>query len=165
MLDPDYKPWPRLRPNDPKLRNWCDDRADKKTAGLAKLQSHCDSHDKVAYDEVLREVVALFGEGMQEPLHFTANHGGLPCLEVTDDKFRMSNMKEWEKGLASKLRSDNNPAERPFAVAKALLHVFPCMTIANLGRLDHARANGTLKLASTNGRKKIRSPRPKLERR
>ena len=73
-------------------------------------------------------------------------------LEVTDGKFRISNMKEWEQGLASKLRSDNNPAERPFAVAKALLCVFPCMTIANLGRLAHAKVNGTFKLASADGR-------------
>lgn len=73
---------------------------------------------------------------------------------MTNGKFAISNMKEWEKSLASNLRSDNNPAERPFAVVKALLHVFPCVTIANLGRLAHARVNGTFKLASVEGKTK-----------
>ena len=75
-------------------------------------------------------------------------------LEVTNGKYSNSKMKEWEQEASTNLRSDNNPAERPFAVVKALLHVFPSMTIANLGRLAHARVNGTFRLTSSGGKTK-----------
>ena len=58
-------------------------------------------------------------------------------------------MRQWEKDVASKMRSDNNPAERPFAIMKDILQRCPTMTLANLGRLAHVKTNGTYTLPAS----------------
>ena len=83
----------------------------------------------------MREVFALFGEGIHESLQRTMGD----YLESTSGDKSNSKMELWEKARAAELRCDNNPAERPFGIIKALLENFPSMSLSNLGRLAHAR--------------------------
>jgi hypothetical protein len=64
-------------------------------------------------------------------------------LVSTDGKKNKVYTTEWEMERASHLVCHNNWAERPFAVVKALAHLYPKMSLANLSSLAHARVNGT----------------------
>ena len=52
----------------------------------------------------------------------------------------------------AKLLSTNNAAERPFAVAKAYLHIYGRMKLSNLAQFSLAMCNGSHRLAGPTGR-------------
>ena len=67
-------------------------------------------------------------------------------LEKTDGGMAASKLEPWMKELAADLICHNNHAERPFAVAKYLDHIFQSMSLKNLAGLALAKCNGTYAL-------------------
>ena len=64
----------------------------------------------------------------------------------------MSKMSESAKEFASQLLGHNNHAERPFAIMKALKHLFPSMRLPFLSYLAHTKANGTFRMPEARGK-------------
>jgi hypothetical protein len=59
---------------------------------------------------------------------------------------------DWEKEAVAKLLATNNAAERPFAVAKAYLHVYGSMKLSNLAKFSLSMCNGSHRLAGPKGK-------------
>ena len=95
---------------------WHDDREEGKDARLAKLRAFRSRPDAEEYTVVLRDILALFGEGIQESFERTM----ADYLESTDGKWALSKLSDHDIERAKDLIAHNNFAERPFAVMKAL---------------------------------------------
>jgi hypothetical protein len=74
---------------------------------------------------------------------YLKNTGGIYRNELRD---------EWELEAVAKLLSHNNAAERPFAIVKAYLQVFPTMRLATLANFSLAMTNGSHRPAGTLGK-------------
>ncbi len=70
-------------------------------------------------------------------------------LEATGGRMRNSNVTAWEKEISSCMICTNNPAEGPFATARAFLHMYPTLKLRTLATLCAAVVNGTYKPAHT----------------
>ena len=77
------------------------------------------------------------------------------CPQVTSGDLRNDLKQEWEVEKVTKLLSTNNAAERPFAVAKAYLHIYGSMKLSTfLAQFTLAMCNGSHRLAGPNGKQK-----------
>ena len=115
---------------------------------LAELRLYEGREDLDNYEPVLREVLKLFGVAILKSLERTMgkylkNTGGIYRNELRD---------EWELEAVAKLLSHNNAAERPFAIVKAYLQVFPTMRLATLANFSLAMTNGSHRPAGTLGK-------------
>ena len=106
------------------------------------LRSYESREDAAAYTPVLKQVLRLFGEGIHESLNRTMSN----YLEKTGGDMAASKLEPWMKELAADLICHNNHAERPFAIAKYLDHIFQSMSLKNLAGLSLAKCNGTFAL-------------------
>jgi hypothetical protein len=59
---------------------------------------------------------------------------------------------EWELEKVSKLLCTNNPAERPFAVAKAYMNIYGRMNLRNLAKFTLSMCNGSHSMAGPKGK-------------
>ena len=150
VLQETFRPWPKIKAGNAAVDGLYANLEARAGTRLKRLHDHRDRPDCVKYDAVLREVFAIFGESIHESLGRTMSE----YLESTNGACRTSNLNDWEKDLTKQLRSDNNPAERPFAVMKDLQHKYPSMSLVNLGRLSQARVNGTFRIGSEGGKTK-----------
>ena len=66
--------------------------------------------------------------------------------------YRNELREEWELEAVAKLLSHNNPAERPFAIVKAYLQVFPTMRLATLANFSLSMTNGSHRPAGALGK-------------
>ena len=107
------------------------------------LRSYESREDAAAYTPVLKQVLRMFGEGVHESLNRTMSN----YLEKTGGDMAASKLEPWMKELAADLICHNNHAERPFAVAKYLDHIFQSMGLKNLAGLSLAKCNGTYALS------------------
>ena len=73
-------------------------------------------------------------------------------LKSTGGIYRNELREEWELEAVAKLLSHNNPAERPFAIVKAYLQVFPTMRLATLANFSLSMTNGSHRPAGTLGK-------------
>jgi hypothetical protein len=124
---------------------------------LAELRLYEGREDLENYEPVLREVLHLFGAAIITSLERTMGN----CLKSTGDAYRNELREEWELQEVSKLLSHNNAAERPFAVVKAYLDVFPNMKLSTLAEYSLAMTNGSHRPAGTLG--KTKKPRTLCE--
>ena len=124
-----YRPWPVHTASS----RWHAKRSSKvlKSEGAAELgkkqdemrkllRSYESREDAAAYTPVLMQVLRMFGEGVHESLNRTMSN----YLEKTGGDMAASKLEPWMKELAADLICHNNHAERPFAVAKYLDHIF-----------------------------------------
>jgi len=139
ILAEGWKPWAKVKANDIQVVEMYRKLDAKRAARRAQLLNHLDRPDAGAYKQVVMKIFHLFGEGIQEYLQRPMGE----YLVATGGAKANPQMRQWEKDIASKIRSDNNPAERPFAIMKDILQRCPTMTLANLGRLAHVKTNGT----------------------
>ena len=105
----------------------------------AKLRNFRDRADAAEYEVVLKEVFALFGEGVHESLERTMGK----YLERTNGDKALSKLSDWEVQDSKKLLSHNNHAERPFATVKAIHKNFPSMKLSMMSAVAHAKSCGT----------------------
>ena len=64
-------------------------------------------------------------------------------LEATGGTDQNQHKTQWEKEIAAKLICTNNPAESPFATAKAYLNLYPTMKLRSLAAFSASICNGT----------------------
>ena len=114
VLDTDYRPWPRVRYTERASRHFYDHLERNKPAALMELKQYEKKSDLAVYMPILLEVMQLFGLAVHTSLERTMGK----YLKATDGVFRNELRPDWQLELMSKLLCTNNPAERPFAVAK-----------------------------------------------
>ena len=103
------------------------------------LQKYKNREDLETYTVVLKEVFNLFGQGIHESLTRTMG----AYLEATGGTDQNQHKTQWEKAIASKLICTNNPAESPFATAKAYLDLYPTMNLRSLAAFSASICSGT----------------------
>ena len=114
ILDTGYRPWPRVRYLQAPSRNYYNYLESNKIAEIQELKSFEQRADLEIYRPILLEVLKLFGLSIHTSLERTLGQ----YLKSTDGVFRNDLRDDWELGKVAKLLCTNNPAERPFGVAK-----------------------------------------------
>jgi hypothetical protein len=148
VLDDNCRPWDKVRTDNAECRNWCANRDTRKAQRLRRLRTCRDRPDAEECTVVLRQVLALFSEGTQEPFQRTMSD----CLEDTNGDKAFSKTPEWRAKQDWDIHSHNNAAERPFAVIKALKRLFPSTKLSYLPALSLAKVNGTYAVEETGGK-------------
>jgi hypothetical protein len=87
------------------------------TSDREELKQYEKRADVDVYRPILLEVINLFGVAIHTSLERTLGK----YLKATDGVFRNKLREDWELEMVAKLLCTNNPAERPFAVAKGNL--------------------------------------------
>ncbi len=82
---------------------------------------------------------------MEKAIHTSLRRTMGTYLESTNGINRNSTLTSEEKDLTSLLRSENDAAERAFAVVKEMHRRFPGMSFGTLAGVALARLNGTFK--------------------
>ena len=116
VLEIDYRPWPRVRYSEGPSRSYYNHLEKNKAAEREELRQFEKKSDIVVYRPILIEVLQLFGTAIHTSLERTLGK----YLKATDGIFRNDLRPDWQLGMVSKLLCTNNPAERPFAVAKGI---------------------------------------------
>ncbi len=93
FLDVSYRPWPKLKQDNPEVVNQYDRLETNLAATRELLLSHQNSRDNDQYNVVLKEVLRLFGEGIHESLTRTMGD----FLEAIGGAKAESKLEEWEK--------------------------------------------------------------------
>jgi hypothetical protein len=114
VLETDYRPWPRVRYTEGASRHYYDHLERNKAAALTEIKQYEKKSDVAVYTPILLEVLQLFGLAIHTSLERTMGN----YLKATDGAFRNELRPDWQLEMVSKLLCTNNPAERPFAVAK-----------------------------------------------
>jgi len=139
ILEDAYRPWGRHEC----IRNveWHVEHDRRLSARKAVLREFRSRSDAAEYTVILKEVFALFGNGIKESLFRTMGD----YLEATNGKFARSKLPEYVVEDSHDLYNHNNNAERPFAVMKAFQKQYPSMSVSMLGAMTHARMSGVFK--------------------
>ncbi len=111
-----YRPWPRCRYNEGPSRLYYTHLEKHKEAERAELRAFQTKSDIEIYKPILIEVLNLFGTAIHTSLERTLGE----YLRATDGIFRNELRPDWQLEKVSRLLCTNNPAERPFAVAKGM---------------------------------------------
>ena len=93
ILDVNYRPWPKLKQDNPGVVNQYDRLETNLAATRKLLLSHQNARDNDQYSVVLKEVLCLFGEGIHESLTRTMGD----FLEAIGGAKAESKLEEWEK--------------------------------------------------------------------
>ena len=136
VLEEGYRPWPRVHPEDVQCQNWYVQNEARKPATLATLRMFLEQEDADEYAAVLRQVLALVGEGIHESLARTMGD----YLEETKGKYRNSQLSEVTVSRMKPLKSTNNDAERYsplhfiFSCSVCALHHLPLLIFVGLSQ-------------------------------
>jgi hypothetical protein len=114
-----------------------------KERALGILRQYIGREDVEQYRIILKHLLRLFGDAIKESLTRAMGE----YLEATGGRLRNATKTEWEKDVASRMICTNNPAEGPFATARAFLHMYPTLKLHTLATLCAAIVNGTFKPA------------------
>jgi hypothetical protein len=98
----------------PPSRSYYDHLERNKTDDIRELKQYETRTDLDMYLPILLEVVQLYGLAIHTSLECTLGK----YLKATSGVFRNELRADWELEKVAKLLCTNNPAERPFAVAK-----------------------------------------------
>jgi hypothetical protein len=143
ILKDGWRPWPRVLDGTEVSWDFYDIHDRHKERDLNFLRTYRVREDVEQYTTVLQQVLRLFGAGIKESLTRTMGE----FLEATGGRMRNSNVTAWEKEISSRMICTNNPAEGPFATARAFLHMYPTLKLRTLATLCAAVVNGTYKPA------------------
>ncbi len=114
ILNAGYRPWPRVRYSKPPCRSYYEHLERNKTDEISDLKQYETRADLDMYLPILLEVLQLYGLAIHTSLERTLGK----YLKATSGVFRNELRDDWELEKVAKLLCTNNPAERPFAVAK-----------------------------------------------
>jgi hypothetical protein len=121
VIDDLYRPWPRCRYNEGPSKLYYTHLEKHKAAERAELRAFETKSDVEMYKPILIEVLNLFGTAIHTSLERTMGK----YLKATDGIFRNELRPDWQLEKVSLLLCTNNPAERPFAVAKGMYVQLP----------------------------------------
>jgi hypothetical protein len=119
VLAVDFRPWPRFRANEARSQSFYETLERNKKSDLTELRRFETSEDLDIYRPILIEILNLFGIAIHTLLERTLGH----YLKATDGMYRNELRDDWQLEKVSALLCTNNPAERPFAVAKAYMNI------------------------------------------
>jgi hypothetical protein len=109
-----YRPWLRVRFSQAPSRSYYAHLEKNKAADRVELKQYEKRPDLDIYLPILVDVPQLWGIAIHTSLECTLGK----YLKSTDGIFRNDLREDWELDKVGKLLCTNNPAERPFAVAK-----------------------------------------------
>jgi len=138
ILDEGFRPWPKIHHGSEASWDFYDIHERNKADDLKVLRVYEKREDVATYTVVLKEVFQLFGEAIKESLTRTMGS----YLEATGGRQSNSTKTEWEKELTSRMICTNNPAESPFATARAYLDIYPSLKLRTLATNCAAVCNG-----------------------
>ena len=142
LLEDAHQPWPRVQPSNTDLSDWYEKRTASMNAQKEVLRQFYEREDRIQYEPVLRELLSLFGDAIQES--FARNIADY--LEATNGRLANSKLSEPDKKRKAELLCHNNAAERTFAVFRSMLQRYPSMSLRCAATISCARLNGTFKM-------------------
>ena len=148
ILAVDFRPWPRFRANEARSQSFYERLERNKTADLTELRRFETREDQDIYRPILIETLNLFGLAIHTSLERTLGH----YLKATDGMFRNELRDDWQLEKVSALLCTNNPAERPFAVAKAYLNIYQSLSLRTLASFSLSMCNGSHRPAESQGK-------------
>jgi len=153
IMQEGWRPWPRVKEGSEASWDFYDILDRHKARDLELLNRYQVRADVEQYTAMLKTVLRLFGEAIKESLTRTM----ADYLEATGGRLRNANKTEFEKDVASRMICTNNPAEGPFATARAFLHMYPTLKLRTLATLSAAIVNGTYKPLRKKGTKVVQA--------
>ena len=148
ILDNDFRPWPRVRGNEARSRIFYENLERNKEADLAELRRFESREDLEVYRPIIIEVINLFGIAIHTSLERTMGK----YLKATDGIYRNELRDDWQLEKVSALLCTNNAAERPFAVAKAYMHIYQSLSMRTLASFSLSMCNGSHRPAQLKGK-------------
>ena len=139
ILDTMFRPWPHIYQNKKRSKHFYTRLERDLQADLTRLRAYRQRPDVDKYEEMLRVVLRLFGEGIIASLEFTMKD----YLKQTKGRLRTDVREEWELIMCRAMLCHNNAAERPFAVLRQYKRLYPSLSIENLAKLTHSLVNGS----------------------
>ena len=138
VLEDNYEPFGRLRPDDGSVARWRQKHSGRLPARKRVLREFRTKEDCAEYTIILKEVFAEFGASIRVSLERTMGK----YLESTGGELASSKLEQWQKDALKKAVCHNNHAERTFAVMKAMAKGYPFMKLSTLTAVTMARMNG-----------------------
>ncbi len=147
VLNLDFRPWPRVRYNEPASQNFNAKLEKDKMVERTELRRYEAKEDIEVYLPILMEVITLFGIAIHTSLERTMGK----YLKAIDGVFRNELKDEWQLEKFSKLLCTNNAAERSFGVAKAYIKIYQTMSLRTLVSFGLSMCNGSNKIVQCEG--------------
>jgi hypothetical protein len=151
VLQPNYRPWPKVHEGDAVSTKFYSRLEKNKEKDMKKLNDFTTRADVLRYTEELQKQLSLFGDGILTSLQRTMGKYLQKTLGESRNELKEDLMRE----EVAKLLCTTNPAERPYAVAKAFLNLYCRMKLSTL------LANFTLSVC--NGSHRMPEPRGKTK--
>ena len=139
LLQPYFRPWPHIYQNKKRSSKFYQDLEYTLEADMAKLRAYSGRADVKKYEDMLRTVIGLFGQGIIASLEFTMKD----YLKQTNGRLRTEVRHESEVRKCKAMLCHNNHAERPFAVLRQYKRVYCSLSRPNLSKLSQSLVNGT----------------------
>jgi hypothetical protein len=122
-----------------------------KEKDMKELNDFTTRADVLRYTEELQKQLGLFGDGILTSLERTIGK----YLQNTLGELRNELKEDWMREEVAKLLcTNNNPAERPFAVAKAFLNLYCRMKLSTLANFTLSVCNGSHRMPEPKGKTK-----------
>ncbi len=128
ILEETYRPWPRVRYNEGPSHKYYTHLEKHLASEREELRLFEKKPDLGVYKHILQELLQLFGTAIYTSLERTMGK----YLKATDGIFRNELRPDWQLTKVSQVLCTNNPAERPFAVAKGICQFVPQDLTVNL---------------------------------
>ena len=139
LFEPNFRAWPHVYQNRQRSKVFYMRMETNLVADMVQLRAYKERADAAKYQNMLRTVLGLFGQGIIASLEFTMKD----YLQQTKGKLRTTAREEWELKACRSMLCHNNHAERPFAVLRQYKHLYPSMHVANLSKVSQSLVNGT----------------------
>jgi hypothetical protein len=121
VFEDGFRPWPHVYKCGLRSKSFYTRIDANLSLDLARLRNFANREDSTkTYGSILREVFALFGQGIIASLEFTMGD----YLKQTNSKMINDNREAWELEAVKGMLSHNNFAERPFAVLRAIWKMY-----------------------------------------
>lgn len=150
VLQPNFRPWPKVHEGDAVSNKFYSRLEKNKEHDMKELNDFTTRADVMRYTEELQIQLGLFGDGILTSLQRTMGK----YLQNTLGELRNELKEDWMREEVAKLLCTNNPAERPFAVAKAFLNLYGRMKLSTLANFTLSVCNGSHRLSQPKGKTK-----------
>ncbi len=139
VFDSLFRPWPHIYQNKKRSKKFYSHLEVNLERDMNKLRGFKGRADEEKYTGMVKQVLGLFGKGIITSLEYTMKN----YLRQTDGHLQTGWREHWEQDKCKHMLSHNNVAERPFAILRAYKHLYPSLSLANLGKLSQSIVNGT----------------------
>jgi hypothetical protein len=139
LFDPLFRAWPHIYQDKSRSKKFYRRLEKHYERDMNKLRGFRGRADEEKYTAMVRQVLGIFGKGIITSLEYTMKN----YLRQTNGSLQTGNREQWEQDKCKYMLSHNNGAERPFAILRVYKHLYPSLTLENLGKLSQSIVNGT----------------------